>query len=120
MGDLALNTDRDLLIENDDLEIIEGLDEIAQDLDTRLNFWKGEWFLDTRLGVPWLEKVLGQKPRLPVVKNVIRNVALDTPGVIAITDLTLEYESAVRTLSISMRVQGTEGSFLYEKELIVD
>jgi hypothetical protein len=120
MGDLALNSDRDLLIENDDLSIIEGTEEIAQDLDTRLNFWKGEWFLDTRLGTPWLEKVLGQKPRLIAVKSIVRKVALDTPGVIGLTDLTLEYESTVRTLSISMRVQGTEGEFLYERELIVD
>ena len=117
--DLKLDENGDLAIENDDLVLVDGLEAIVQDCEVRLNFFFGEWFLDTRLGVPWFQRILGQKPRLVAVKSIIKKAILTTPGILSIIDFDLNWDSARRNLSIEFRANTVEGEFEYNKELII-
>jgi len=119
MSDLKLDTNHDLAIENGDLVLVDGVDAIAQDLDVRLQTFQGECFLDTRIGVPYFQSILGQKPRLTAIKGIFRDSVLSTSGVQSISDFTLDYDGSTRELSLSMQVQSVEGSFNYTKELII-
>jgi hypothetical protein len=119
MTDLKLDANDDLLIENDDLVLIDGIDAIAMDMQTRLQIFQGEWFLDTRIGVPWFQEIIGQKPRLLVVKSIIRDAILTTPGVTNILDLELDFEGITRSLSISGRCGTVDGEFEFNKEIIL-
>jgi len=119
MADIKLDEDGDILIEDDDLVLVEGVDAIAQDVEVRLTFFQSEWFLDTRLGVPWFQKILGQKPRLDVVKSIIRKAIMTTPGMQGISDFVAEYDGRTRLLSVSFKGQSVEGEFEFDKELIV-
>jgi hypothetical protein len=119
MTDLKLDANEDLAIEENDLVLIDGLDAIAQDMQTRLQIFQGEWFLDTRIGVPWFQKILGTKGRLLLVKSVIRKSILTTPGVINILDLNFDFEGSTRLLSISGRCGTEEGEFEFTKEIII-
>ena len=58
MTTIKLNSDGDLDFSSGGLELLEGVDEIVQKLDTRLQFFLGEWFLDQRLGIPYYEDIL--------------------------------------------------------------
>ena len=54
--DIALNIAKnDLVIKNNDLILIDNTERVAQQVLITLRFWLGEWFLDTREGVPYLE-----------------------------------------------------------------
>lgn len=117
--DLKLDSNGDLAIEDGDLVLIDGVEAIAQDCEVRLKFFQGEWFLDQRLGVPWFQKILGHKPRLNAVSQIIQKAILTTPGILAITDFALDYEGATRTLSISFTGESESGSFDFTTELIV-
>jgi hypothetical protein len=117
--DLKLSSTGDLAIENDDFVLLTGIDAIAQDVDVRLQFFKGEWFLDTRIGVPWYEKILGQKPRLVAVKTLLKNAVLSTPGVLSVLDFDLDYSRSLRTLSVNFHANSVEGEFEFNKELIL-
>jgi hypothetical protein len=119
MVDFKLDGNDDLLIENNDLVLVDGLDAIAQDMQTRLQIFQGEWFLDTRIGVPWFQKILGSKSRSLVVKSVIRKSILTTPGILNILDLNFEFDGTTRTLSVSGRCGTVEGEFSFNKEIIV-
>lgn len=119
MSDLKLDSSGDLAIENDSVVLVEGVDAVAQDIDIRLKFFLGEWFLDRRLGVPYYEKILGQKPRLAAIKSIFRAAILTTPGVTAVNDLTVEYDGTSRVLNVSFLATSTEGTIEYNKELIV-
>ena len=119
MADLKLDNTNDLAIEDDDLVIIDGIDAIAQDCEVRLNFFQGEWFLDTRLGVPYYQKILGTKPRLIAVKGILRKAILTTPGILSILDFELDFDASTRRLSTSFRANTVKGEFEFNKELIV-
>jgi hypothetical protein len=119
MADLQLATDHDLDLAAGDLILVTGVDAIAQDLDIRLNTFKGEWFLDTRIGVPYFQEILGEKPRLVALKGIFREAILLTPGVQSISDFVLSYDGPTRVLSLSFLVASIEGTFAYTKELII-
>jgi hypothetical protein len=63
---------------------------VAQAVMTRLNLWQGQWFLDTTLGMPWLQQVIGKNTQA-ARDAAIQNTILGTPGVNQI----LSYSSEV-------------------------
>jgi len=120
MADLRLTDTGDLYIGDDgDLEIITGLDAIRQDLTLRLQTFRGEWFLDERVGIPYFQDILVKSPDINVIRSIFREAILTTDGVVAIDDLTLDYEGATRKLSISFSAQTTSGTLTFERELII-
>jgi hypothetical protein len=117
--DLKLDSNHDLAIENNDLVWIDGVDAVAQDVLIRLQFFLGEWFLDTRLGVPWFQKILGEKPRAPLVNQILRKAILTTPGMISINDFTTSYDGVTRKLTVEFRGTADSGTFEFNQELII-
>lgn len=119
--DLQLDTIGDLRLTDagDDLVLVDGIDAIAQDLTTRLRTFQGEWFLDTRIGMPYFQKVLGQKPRIGVLQSLFGEAILSTPGVNSFNDLSIDYSGVNRVLSISFRADTVSGTLEYKKEFIV-
>ena len=56
MADLKLNEDTgDLEITNNDLSLTYGVDSRRQHLEIRLRTFLSEWFLDTTVGVPYVQ-----------------------------------------------------------------
>lgn len=58
---------------------------VGQNIGTRLDLWKGEWFLDRTAGTPWTSDVLG-RGSLAAKDLVIRKRILETAGVTALID----------------------------------
>jgi hypothetical protein len=120
MGNLALDSlNHDVYFEDGQIVLVSNGEAIAQDIKVRLLFFKGEWALDTRLGVPYYEEVLGQKPNLGVVKNLFRKVILQTPGVKSINNLDVTFDSSIRTLIVSFFAETIEGEIEFREELII-
>lgn len=119
--DIELTNDGDIKIADNgsDMVLVDGTAAIAQDITIRLQTFLGEWFLDTRIGIPYFQKVLGQKPRLIALKGLFRKAILTTSGVISISDFTLNFTGATRTLDVSFTCQSDSGTFEYNKELIL-
>ncbi len=121
MADLKLNVQTgDLEIGPDgDLIIVTGLDAIAQHLRIRLQFFRGEWFLDTRLGIPYYEEVLIKAPDLNVVQSLLREAIRETPGVIAINSFELDFEGVTRRLSLDFEALTTEGPLRFTEDFVI-
>jgi len=107
--DLKLDDQGDLAIENGDLVLLTGADAIRQHLKIRLRTFKGEWFLDQRLGVPYFDKILVKNPSLPQVTSLYRKVITDTPGVTALLDLAVSLDNAARRLTVTFAAETTDG-----------
>ncbi len=117
--DLKLDGSHDLEIVSGDLVLVDGVASVSQDVDIRLEFYQGEWFLDTRLGVPYFQKILGEKPRFGAVSSIIRQAILTAPGIISISDFSIQWDGISRVMAIAFKAESSEGPFEFNRELIL-
>ena len=111
-GDLEIGTDGDLII-------IDGIDAIRQNLRIRLQLFRGDWFLDTRLGIPYFEEVLRKAPDLNVVQSLLRDAIRTTEGVTEITEFELDFIGATRRLTLDFRAKTTEGPLRFTEDFVI-
>jgi hypothetical protein len=93
----------ELVFINGDLAMVSGLDAIRQDVEERLGYVRGDWFLDPEdpIAVPMFEDVLGRKPpNAAVIRAIYEKAILATPGVSAVLALTVEIDRATRTARV--------------------
>lgn len=121
MADLQLSTlDDDLDLTGEKLSIVDGDDAIIQHLLVRLRFFKGEWFLDERVGVPYYDTILVKNPDFIAIRSIFRNAILSTPGIANLDSLTTSFEASTRKLTVSFAAIKTDGGVLdFSKEFII-
>ncbi len=119
MADLKLDINGDLDLSTGDLVILSGVDATAQRLSRKLKFFLGEWFLDTRLGIPYFGSILVKNPSTNVIISLYRQVITSDEAVTILNDLDLEYDAANRTLSVSFTAETVEGPLEFETEFII-
>lgn len=118
MISIALNRlTHDIEFLNGQLQIVEDTDgnpdQIIQNLKTRLLFFRGEWFLDTVIGLPYFSDIYVKSPNIPNIEAIVKAEILDVTGVLEITQFDLNYDIRQRKLSINFVVNtiyGTTGS----------
>lgn len=54
---------------------------LAQDAASAIKTFLGECFLDTTIGVPWEQQILGQAPPLALLKQLLVDATLTVPGI---------------------------------------
>jgi hypothetical protein len=100
------------------LTLLQGADAIAQRIGIRFRFVLGEWFLDQRLGVPWLQRILTWNPDIRDIKRIFRQVVTSTPGVASCSDFDLVIDKASRVATCSgLNVQLSDGSTILVDDL---
>jgi hypothetical protein len=99
----------DLRLVDGQIALVEGVEAIAQDIRTRLRWFKGEWFLDARTGFPWFERVLGQKVTERVVEMLLRRTIMRTPGVAQIASMRVSIDRRSRELSATFSALSVDG-----------
>jgi hypothetical protein len=74
-----------------------------------LQFFYGEWYLDTTMGIKYYENILIKNPLLNEVESILKAAILETPGVSDLTNFSLEYDGS-RQININFTVNTIEGS----------
>ncbi len=105
MVDFKLDNFGDLDLSANDIELIDGSDAIAQHLLIRLRLFRGEWFVDQRVGIPYYESILLKAPNLIAVRGIFRAAIVSTPGVEQIERFDLDFDPSVRELQIDFSVK---------------
>lgn len=90
-NDLSLDADGNLAT-------VINAEAVAQHVRQRLKSFRGEWFLDTTAGVPWLDQVLGYQYDPALAESVIKAEILGTDGVIEITSFSVRFDRTKRAL----------------------
>jgi hypothetical protein len=103
-GDLDITTNPGRLTLSDDKATCA-----AQKLRNRLLFFKNEWFLDTRLGVPWFQSILVKAPDLPLIEQILRQVILSVPSITGIVSFIMAYVPRARSIAYSFEAQCETG-----------
>ena len=83
---------------------------VAQRLKITLFTFLGEWFLDTTIGVPYFQQVLGKGRSKSAVDVIFQSIIAADPGVIEIKEFSSTLDSAARgyEMTFSVRVSKTE------------
>lgn len=113
MSTLAQAPDGDLLITNGQITIVSDINEaLALKLRNKFRLFLGEWFLDTRVGVPWFEAVLVKAPDLGVIKQIFTQVILGTEGMASVEEMVLDFDNAARELDFTFRALTDSGAII--------
>lgn len=80
---------------------------VAQNVSTRLQLWRGTWFINTQSGTPWLQEILGKHEAVDVV---LRNRILETPGVISLEKFESILDPNTRRLTVEATVNTEFGT----------
>lgn len=121
MADLALDKNtHDLDLTGDQLSLVSGVDAIRQHLAIRLQLFRGEWFLDTRVGIPYYQSILIKNPDLIAVRGIYTQAILATPGVESIGKFDLTFDTSIRKLVISFECVVDTGETLTFTEFVID
>lgn len=80
---------------------------VAQAVLTRLRLVRGEWFLDTSEGTPYLTQILGEHTK-GLYDQAIKTRILNTPGVVSIVEY-VSLMDAARNLAVSCTINTLYG-----------
>ena len=107
MIDLAFDPKvKDLIIP---IQPMDGAARIRQAVTIHLRRWRGDWFLDTSDGVPYVESILGKNKRPEIVEAILRAEILKVRGVKSIKSFTLLNDQRTRKISVDWSADTTEG-----------
>lgn len=74
----------DLTFINGSLAMVSNSEAIAQRVKQHLRMYAGEWFLDTSVGVPWIEYVFTNPFDQAIAEAIVKDAVLAVPGVVEI------------------------------------
>jgi len=108
----ALNSDNDLLLDGGRIAVTRDGAQVAQAVRCRLQFFKGEWFLDTEAGVPWYQDILTRPVVLANVDALLKREILQTEGVEALLEYAAVWSRTTRRLSVRFTARTTYGEII--------
>lgn len=78
---------------------------VAQRLKCRWLLFRGEWYLDQRLGTPWEQRLFRKGATENTVRAVFHEVAISTPGVRSVVSVTVVIDKVIREATIAYSLQ---------------
>lgn len=110
----------DIKLTDGKFEEVFGIEAVGQRVKDTLNTFRGEWFLDTEFGVPYLESILGQKTSNlatigAILKSSIREAAGDDA---TLTSFQLTSDISTRVMKASFIIKDSADQ-IFEDDLIL-
>lgn len=110
MSTFALDIAGDLDLSSGNLRLVTGGEEASVRLRGRLGVWLGEWWKDTRIGVPYLAGVFVKRPNLGLIRSIFVNVIETTPGIVQGASVTASLNARTRELGSTFTATADDGS----------
>lgn len=108
--DLAMDmTSGDLVLREGDVLLIDNAERVAQQILITLRFWLGEWFLDVKDGIPYLEYVLVKSPNLLHIRQIFTEAIEQVEGVQRVEEMELAFDIKNRSLRVDYEVSTAYG-----------
>lgn len=105
----------DLLLDSETGDIVfplasvQGIDKIRQELSSRLRFFQGEYYLDTRIGIPYFQGMLQKGVARTLIEAEIKSAILDDPSIISIAQFSSTFNQITRKLEIRFSATTSAG-----------
>ncbi len=99
--DLLLSSSHDLAIKNFDLQLTMDEHAVAQRVKRALLLFKGEYFLDLDLGMPYYTSILGTKNSIDSIRSIFVSEINSVEGVQEINSFDIVFDERTRVLTIN-------------------
>jgi len=121
MIDFALDKkSHDLIFEDFDFQVFDEIPQIMQNLNIRLRFFLGEWFLNILEGVPYYEAFFIKNPNLIFADAYLKNEILTTRGIVELTEFETSFDAKKRIYKVKFSAIGISGEPLFnEMEIFI-
>lgn len=114
----------DIEIEDGAPKIIEGAQAVRQKLSVKFKFWLGEWFANTKEGIPYRRDVFIANPNLDVIAQVFIRVLRSEREVAQIHRFDLDFDRTERLLTFNFTVSLVSGETIVvtpeDEDFIID
>jgi hypothetical protein len=111
--------DGDQLIEDGDQTLLFDQAGVLSDLKARWQVVKGEWYLDTSIGIDWFGIVLVKNPNLAAIREEFTRVALETPGVTEMVTFDMILDKRTRELNVNFQFIDNLGNVISDSLALV-
>jgi hypothetical protein len=91
------------------LETIDGDDATAQEIRTRLLFFRSESFTDQTEGIPFYEEILVKGGDLGRVRAIIRAAIASVPAIVDVPIVEVEVDRVTRAAAITWEARTNTG-----------
>ena len=91
------------------LVLVENQEETEQFLEQKLRTFRGEWFLNVNIGIPYFDEILVKRPNPTIIEALLTDEILATPGILEILEFELDLDKATRELTLNLKALGQEG-----------
>lgn len=104
----------DWVIENGELIMVDGTEELAQCCAGVLNVNKKEWFLNPELGIPFLA-LTGKGVTKETIDRIIRQGLRQESRIQTVDSIAVTMDSKNRTCAVSFTATATSGETISEE-----
>ncbi len=102
--------DDDLALDaNGNMQVVTELEGLRQKVQQKLRLWRGEWFLDTRAGVPYEQDILIRGVDPGLVTSLLNAQILAEPEVREIVEVSADLDRDTRVYTYTARVASIFG-----------
>lgn len=122
MTDILLHPDKhDILFINGTCPVTyENRVTVAQKLKIKLlTFWK-EWFLDTSIGMPYLQKILQRGVSKLTIDSIFQEAILSEPDVLEIVEFNSIIDPVYRSYQLSFKVRTNQNQITNYVDILLD
>jgi hypothetical protein len=123
VSDLKLNDLHDLDVTNQEISLVEDTPgnpaAITQEMRIALQFHRGEWNLNTLVGIPYISQVFIKNPSLAALTVLFTRAARSVPGIIEVNDMSLLFGNSERELSVDYRATAQDGGIIEDTLAVV-
>lgn len=109
MQTLKLDPNNNLIVENGNLVVIDGIYAAAQNTRTRLGLCRGENPYDIQEGIDYFNELLGKLGGMDYIREEIRRRILDSPDIVKINSL--DIISSKGTITVTADITSVYGTF---------
>ena len=102
-NDFYLTANGQLQLETDDVIAA------AIKLKHRFQLFLGEWFLDTRIGVPYFETVFVKSPNIELIRRMVRRIILSCPPIVTVHKVDIYYIPGDRLCAFEFEASAEDG-----------
>lgn len=125
MSDIKLDNTHDIDVTNSEVTLVYDDVAITQEIRIGMRFFRGEWFLDERVGIPYFQRIFtGVKTNdMAIVQATYRRALYSIPGVLNVDYVNASYDedATLRRVNVEWRCQvsGAPETFIEGVEALV-